>query len=270
MVVSGLVVLSFAMRSRGCSAADQDRRSRFKDRHATFLYLTSFLVYSSVSSTVFQTFACDDLDTGESFLRADHSIQCYTTKHQWFMGYAAVMCLVYPLGIPFCYAVILYQAREGLSSKDQTVRDNATVLRALHEPYRPDRCEVVECFRRVISGIVVFVLPNTAAQVMTAFLLSFFFFALYTVLDPYEDAASGRFSMCAFDTWLTRVGHAIVMMRMFADLVAKVETESDDSFSQGVFAWALLVVNCALFLTVAGEAFMTCSGVVGVPYPNNA
>eukprot|EP00752_Nemacystus_decipiens_P010199 g9089.t1 len=267
LVVSGFVVLSFAMRSRGCSAADQDRRSRIKNRHATFLYLISFLVYSSASSTVFQTFTCDDLDTGESFLRADHSIQCYTTKHRVYMAYAGLMCLVYPIGIPSCYAFVLYQARDGLKSSDSAVRDNATVLRALHEPYRPDRYyyEVVECFRRVmLSGVVVFILPNTAGQVMTTFLLSLFFFALFTVLDPYEDPAPGNVLIHASDTWLARVGHAIVMMSMFAALVAKVDTESDDGFSQDVFAGALVLINCALFVAVVVEACMMCSGVVEI------
>lgn len=100
LVVSALVLASYAVRRRRCHADDQDRRSRIKHRHATFLYLISFLVYSTASSKLFQTFACDDLDTGESFLRADHSIQCYETEHRVYMAYAGFMCLVYPFGTP--------------------------------------------------------------------------------------------------------------------------------------------------------------------------
>ncbi|CAN0218885.1 unnamed protein product [Ectocarpus sp. 4 AP-2014] len=256
LVVSGLVLISFAIRSRWCGAEDQDRRSRIKHRHATALYLVSFLVYSSASSTAFQTFACDDIDTGESFLRADHSIQCYTTEHRVYMAYAGLMCLVYPFGIPLCYAATLYHARRGIKSDVKSIRDKATVLRALHAPYRRDvyYYEVVECFRRVmLSGIVVFILPNTAGQVMTTFLLSLFFFAVFMVLDPYTDG---------LDTWLARVGHAIVMMSMFVALVMKVDTEGDDGFSQDVFAGALVFVNCAMVLTVVAESFGLCSAVV--------
>lgn len=256
LVVSGLVLASYVIRRRRCHADDQDRRSRIKHRHATFMYLISFLVYSTASSTIFQTFACDDIDTGESFLRADHSIQCYATEHRVYMAYAGFMCLLYPFGIPFCYAVILYRAREGLKSDEEAIRTNATVLRALWAPYRQDvYCyEVVECFRRVtLSGLVVFILPNTAGQVITTFLLSLFFFAVFMVLDPYTNA---------WDSWLARVGHAIVMMSLFVALVVKVDTEGDDGFSQDVFAVALVIVNCALLLTVVVEAFGLCSVVV--------
>lgn len=256
LMVSGLVLASFTMRSHRCCAEDQDQRSRIKHKHATVLYLISFLVYSSASSVVFQTFACDDIDNGKSFLRADHSIQCFTTEHRVYMAYAGLMCLVYPFGVPFCYAATLYQARHGIKSDVESIRDKATVLRALHAPYRRDvyYYEVVECFRRVIiSGIVVFILPNTAGQVMTTFLLSLFFFAAFTVLDPYSDV---------LDTWLARVGHAIVMMSMFVALVVKVDTEGDDGFSQDVFAGALVLINCAMVLTVVAEAFGICSAVV--------
>ncbi|CAN0030927.1 unnamed protein product [Scytosiphon promiscuus] len=255
-VVSGLVLASFTIKSRQCCTEDHDQRSRIKHKHATALYLISFLVYSSASSTVFQTFACDDIDNGKSFLRADHSIQCFTTEHQVYMAYAGLMCFVYPFGIPFCYAATLYQARHGITSDVEAIRDKATVLRALHLPYRRDvyYYAVIECFRRVtLSGIVVFILPNTAGQVMTTFLLSLCFFAAFMVLNPYTDV---------LDTWLARVGHAIVMMSMFVALAVKVDTEGDDGFSQDVFAGALVLVNCAMVLTVVAEAFGMCSAVV--------
>lgn len=252
LVISGLVLALYTIRRRKCPADDHGRRSQIDHRHWTFLYLISFLVYSTASSTIFQTFACDDLDTGASYLRADHSIQCFTTTHRMYMAYAGFMCLVYPLGIPFCYTVFLYRARGGLKYESVAIRTNATALTALSAPYRRDvyYYEVVECFRRVtLSGLVVFISPNTSGQVMTTFLLSLFFFALFTVLDPYTNA---------WDTWLSRIGHAIVMMTMFVALVVKVDTESDDGFSQDVFAGALVLINCTMILAVVVEACGTC------------
>ncbi|CAN0518856.1 unnamed protein product, partial [Scytosiphon promiscuus] len=38
--------------------------------------LVTFLVYSSVSSTVFRVFDCESLDDGKEYLRADYSTQC--------------------------------------------------------------------------------------------------------------------------------------------------------------------------------------------------
>ena len=166
------------------------------------------------------------------------------------------MCLAYPIGIPVAYWLFLYKARKGIKSEEEATRTDITVLRPLWAPYQPRvyYYEVVECFRRVtLSGLMVFILPNTAGQVMTGFLLSVVFFALFTVLDPYADPR---------DTWLARFGHAIVMMSLFVAVAVKVDVTADDGFSQDVFAGALVVINAALALVVAVEAIWMCSDVV--------
>ncbi|CAM9127774.1 unnamed protein product [Ectocarpus sp. 6 AP-2014] len=256
VVVSVLVLGSWWIRTRHCPADDPDRFSRINQRHAKFMYLISFLVYSSVSSTVFQTFPCDDIDTGESFLRVDYRIQCSTAEHRGYMVYAGFMCLVYPIGIPVAYLFFLYKARKGFKSEEEAMRTDIAVLRPLWQPYRQSvyYYEVVECFRRVtLSGLVIFILPNTAGQVMTGFLLSVAFFALFTVLDPYAHRR---------DTWLARIGHAIVMMSLFVAMAVKVDVTADDGFSQDVFAGALVAANVVLALIVAVEALWMCSDVV--------
>ncbi len=54
LVVSALVLASYVLRIRGCRRDDADRRSRINQRHATFMYVISFLVYASASSAIFQ------------------------------------------------------------------------------------------------------------------------------------------------------------------------------------------------------------------------
>eukprot|EP00953_Heterococcus_sp_UTEX-ZZ885_P000568 828-Heterococcus_DN1.PRE.5 len=49
--------------------------------------------------------------TGESYLRADYSVECYTPQHKLYTAYAAVMTAVYPIGIPLLYAVVLRKKR---------------------------------------------------------------------------------------------------------------------------------------------------------------
>jgi hypothetical protein len=64
--------------------------------YLVFLAMT-FLIYSTVSTTVFQTFACDTIDdsatTKTSYLRADYSIQCGTAKHSAYRIYAGFMVI---------------------------------------------------------------------------------------------------------------------------------------------------------------------------------
>ncbi|CAN0498410.1 unnamed protein product, partial [Scytosiphon promiscuus] len=174
------------------------------------LFWVSFLVYATVSSAIFQTFACVDFDNGKSYIRADHSLECYTPTHTWFRVYAGVMGVVYPFGIPFGYAVVLYRARAALkdTATPETSATDVTVLRELWVAYRAEVYfyEVVECVRRaVLSGVIVFIFPNTAGQIATAFLLALFFAAVFMLLDPYS-------SWC--DTWAARTGHMIVLMSM--------------------------------------------------------
>jgi hypothetical protein len=54
-------------------------------KHYLVFLVMTFLIYSTVSTTVFQTFACDSIDDDSSiklrYLRADYSVQCGTFKH---------------------------------------------------------------------------------------------------------------------------------------------------------------------------------------------
>ena len=171
-----------------------------------------------------------------------------------FRVYAGVMGVVYPFGIPFAYAVVLYTSRAAL--KDAVAREVPTidvaVLRELWGAYRPDvyYYEVVECVRRVtLSGIIVFILPNTAGQVATAFLLSLFFAALFMALDPYSSW---------FDTSVARTGHMVVLISMFVALLQKVDMGDDDDLSQNVFAIVLVLANCFMIVAAAAEACGMC------------
>ncbi|MEP5908671.1 MAG: hypothetical protein ABJ331_05360, partial [Marinobacter sp.] len=69
-------------------------------RHLSAALLVVFFVYSSVSSIIFQAFVCDEKLSGDRSLVADHRILCDTSPHSFFMRYAGVMAVVYPIGIP--------------------------------------------------------------------------------------------------------------------------------------------------------------------------
>lgn len=48
-------------------------------KHMSMVLLVTFLVYSSVSSTLIKTFACDKLNDGKNYLHADYRINCDPT-----------------------------------------------------------------------------------------------------------------------------------------------------------------------------------------------
>ncbi|CAM9567596.1 unnamed protein product, partial [Laminaria digitata] len=240
--IAGFVLLSHAVSSRRCQADDPETRAKTNHRHASVLFWTSLLIYSTASSSIFQTFACDHLDDGTYFLRADHSLECYTTTHKAFMVYAGVMVGVYPIGIPASYALVLYRSRASLHAGQVASTADAAIVRELRAPYRPQvyYYEVVECLRRVLlSGAVVLVFPNSAAQVAITFLLAIWSAAVLTVLHPYA---------CRSHTWLARSSHAVVILSMYLALLQKIDDFSNEGSSQHVFACVLVALNCGLIV----------------------
>ena len=78
------------------------------------------------------------------------------------------MVFVYPVGIPLLYAVLLFQRRDVLADGGADNKTVAQPIAGVWEAYRPERfCyEVVECGRRImLTGVVVFIFPNDAAQI---------------------------------------------------------------------------------------------------------
>ena len=253
LIVTFLVVVSYHVNSRRCPVDNDEARIRLRNRHGSVIFWVSFLLYTTVSSSIFQCFACDNLDNGKSYLRADHRIECYTREHTFFMVYAGIMSIVYPFGIPFFYGLVLCRNRATLrntASREAAV--DVAVFKDLWRQYRPEVYfyEVVEYLRRVLlTGVVVFIFPNTAGQLATSFIIALFFFTVLMVLNPYNDR---------WDGWLAMIGHLVVMMSMFVALMQKVNTSDDDILSQNVFAGILIGGNCIMILAVGAEACGTC------------
>ena len=196
LAVLGLMVVTYTVALRRKSACCEMVREKIRNKHLSAMLLLLFFVYSSVSSTVFRMFACDDVDDGHTYLRADYRIKCTDAKHRLLQAYAAVMIAVYPVGIPFLYAVILFHYRRVLSD-DRANKSKAQPIANLWAPYRPSvfYYEVIECGRRImLTGVAVFIFPNSAAQVAITVMNSLFFFVVSEVLPPY---------VCASDTWLS-------------------------------------------------------------------
>ena len=114
-------------------------RERVDRKHMSTLLLMTFLVYSPVSSSIFRMFACERLDDGNVYLRADYQILCTDNKHRALQTYAGLMVVVYPVGIPLVYAIMLYRLR-GILRTGGPARFNcssASIINNMWSPYRP-------------------------------------------------------------------------------------------------------------------------------------
>ena len=118
------------------------------------------------------------MDDGNEYLRADYDLTCTTARHKKYEIYAFSMIFVYPVGIPFVFTYWLARNRGGLVNFG---RDDMLQLQPasdLWAAYKPSRYyyEVVECARRItLTGIAVFVLPDSSAQIAVVLLLAVVF-----------------------------------------------------------------------------------------------
>ena len=86
------------------------------------------LVLPSVSTTIIETFVCQDFDDG-SFLRAQLTLQCNASANRkYWVSYASVMLIIYPIGVPLLMFVLLRANHSAVRSLMQTMKDEDNKL----------------------------------------------------------------------------------------------------------------------------------------------
>ena len=227
-----------------------------RNKHTSVGLFLLFVVYSSVSYTIFQTFVCDPLDSGVTYLRADYDLVCWTPIHVAYMTYAGIMALVYPIGIPAVFAWVLFINRDGIKSvEDNTngsqVPPESEAIKDLWTPYKPSRYnyEVIECGRRIaLTGLVVFIYPGSTAQVAIEALLAFVFSSLSEIIRPFAEP---------LDAWLYRSGTWVIFLSMYLALLLKMDAADEDSHSQDVFSGLLIAAHGGMVLVVITNALLS-------------
>ncbi len=248
------LALTYSITAR-INRAAPDTIQIIRNKHVSLVLLLTFLVYASVSSVLFMSFACEDLEDGKNYLRADYRIECDSARHRGFQVYAGFMVVLYTAGIPAFYGVLLFRGREILRG-DQTDREETAWLASISDLWKPYKrsvyyYEVIECGRRVLlTGVVVFIYPNTAAQIAVTLLMAFVFVVVSEVLAPYESR---------WDAWLSRIGHAVVYVSMYDALLLKVDVSRERAGSQKAFEGLLVTAHACMVLVVVVETILlTC------------
>ena len=144
-------------------------------KHLSAGLFVAVLVYFSVSFTIFQTFVCETLDDGVSYLRADYSLTCDTDRYAIYRAYAIVMLCVYPIGLPAILSWWLIRNRVDLKKDNRTTMKHLEPFSGIWSQYRPSRYyyEVVEFGRRIaLTATASFVPANSVAQIAVVLLVA--------------------------------------------------------------------------------------------------
>ena len=84
-----------------------------------------FLVYPTICNAIFTTFKCIDGGHGKTYLRADMNRQCSPVgedaEYTSMLIKATIGAIVYVLGVPVLYGIILFRKRRFLMSPKEAI-----------------------------------------------------------------------------------------------------------------------------------------------------
>jgi hypothetical protein len=108
--------------------------NRIKEKYLNYFFYLSYLVLPSVTTTIFQTFLCTDVDPdredsdeSDSYLTADMNISCHSDYYKNGVAYAVCMICVYPIGVSAMYLVLLYYNRAEIRTREESSDDDNAV-----------------------------------------------------------------------------------------------------------------------------------------------
>jgi len=245
IVFVAIVCLYYLISSALCALKSKEDQVNRSHRYTHAFLVTTYIVIIGSSTKPIHYFKCEEyaLPDGshERYLSADVSIDCDGDEWEAYSKYAAVMILVYPVGIPLMYYVMIYRQRRILSDEALVEAERAngspTIghLDFLVAPYKSEHYnfEVLETVRRLLlAAIVGVVSANAVAAPVLGIIISAVFQWAFTKYEPYRNDGDNDLSV------LLSFGLVFLFL---AALLIKVDATSDAERDQ-VLLGALLII----------------------------
>ena len=229
------------------------------------IFLLLLTTYPTTSKSIIQILplpgACvetcftDDKSDCIFLLRADHSIQCFTPRHNLYWLMASILAL-YPVGFPLLALFLTYKYRE--SQENEAISFG---LRVFFENYKKKFWfwEITEMYRKLILISLIFLFGSKSlSQIGLTLLTVSVFGVIYTLFRPIKN----RFEDCL---------QTFVLWIIFFDVcLGVVYTNWDESQGEGkndsIFVNVLFVVLNASVLLVAIGKSPCCSILFNVHF----
>jgi len=186
----------------------------------------TFLVLPSTSTRIFRAFACEtfqyDDDTSRRYLYADLTLSCNSDEFETTQATAFAMLVLWPVGIPLLYAVLLWASRDALRTGTPTSLSRATTFLSADYEAATFWWEPLEMCRKLTLTGWVLLIPGNAeqARVIVALFVSIIFFGLNLRFRPLKDEDNGS---------LTTLSHLALILLYTSVLVIKTCEVSPDA-----------------------------------------
>lgn len=213
-----------------------------------------FLVYPSVSSTVLKMWHCRSIE-GTWYLYADYRITC---DGDWntYAAIAGVAFVVYPLGVPLTFFYLLRSQQEALHDESHPDFPHVSArLSFLYRSYEPQAWywEVVMLMQKLLlTGLLIFIRPQTSTQLVAGFAISIFFFLLHIKTNAYVEDLEDELQFCAMLS---------VTLTLFGGLglkaTSEIPSEEQTAYEQGLMAFILIAINLGVVLLAAYQIVLT-------------
>ena len=94
-------------------------RNLLRSRCQGAAILVVYVFLPVASRTIFGLFQCEAFDGGYKMLVADYSVSCNTDTYTLMYSFAITMLIIWPVGVPLCFSVILFSNRTALVGGDE-------------------------------------------------------------------------------------------------------------------------------------------------------
>lgn len=207
-----------------------------------FLYIL-FLIYPSESSTILRLYICKDVD-GTGYLLTDVRIQCYTDTWHIYTLASIPLILLYPVGIPAFFYVLLRSNKTQLHDKRIQAQ-----LGFLYAGYTAE-CwwfELADTVHKLFVTSILAFFPRVA-QLPIGMVAVILYLCLILVRNPYLRKTDDIFHcLCQVELF-----HLLIVGYVFASLpTGTAYSGSDDALiSAALIAITLLVIIGFLFTVI--------------------
>ena len=216
--------------------------------------LICFFALPTASLYIFQTYMCIEFADGSSYLDADLSLQCTDTDgqmvplHAWMVTFASLMMLVFPLGIPSMYFVLIKKHEDGIRALDDLsgmpCPDELKHIEQLFKDYdtKSPYGEVKLCiYRIVMCSLVALFSTKEVVRALVGILFAVLFAISYRESMPFSKHYNNGIAQAA--TW--QITFTFVMAFLLISEPVKLNKNG--------IGWGLVLVNLFVLGVAAAQ-----------------